>query len=40
MIATFEVVNGDWLKEYLWKYEEEEELGYYFESAGIDSNHF
>ena len=39
-IATFELVDGDLLKEHLWKYDEEEEVDYYLLSSGYDSNHF
>ena len=37
-MATFEVVNGDWLQEHLWKYDEKEKVSYYLQAAGISSN--
>lgn len=42
-ISTFEIIDGDILKEQLWQYEDEEDLGddgYYFISAGLDSRFF
>jgi hypothetical protein len=42
-ISTFELIDGDLLKEGLWHYEDEEDLGddsYYFISAGLDSRFF
>jgi hypothetical protein len=38
-ISTFEVVDGDWLKEYLWRYEEEEDVSNPLLACGVDSNH-
>jgi hypothetical protein len=34
------VVDGDLMKEYVWKYNEEEEVSKYLELSGYDSNHF
>ena len=39
-ISTFELVDGDWLKEYLWRFDLEEETDYYLQAAGIDSVYF
>ena len=40
-IATFEIIDGDIIKEHLWKDEgEEEEINPYFEDCGYDSQIF
>ena len=39
-ISTFELVDGDWLKEYLWRFDLEEKTDYYLQAAGIDSVYF
>lgn len=36
-IATFEVIDGDLIKEHLWGYEKEEEVDYYLQASGYDS---
>jgi hypothetical protein len=40
-MATFELVDGDLLKEHVWHFDEEEEdLSVYIESTGYDSRLF
>jgi hypothetical protein len=40
-MATFELVDGDLLKEYLWNYDEEEKgISVYILSTGYDSRLF
>jgi hypothetical protein len=39
-MATFEVVDGQWFKDYLWKFKVEEEIDYYKESSGLDSKFY
>jgi hypothetical protein len=39
-MSTFELVDGDWLKEILWKFDEKEEVDFYILAAGIDSEYF
>jgi hypothetical protein len=34
------LVDGDWLKEILWQFNEEEEVDFYILAAGIDSEYF
>jgi hypothetical protein len=36
-IATFEIIDGDIIKEHVWGYEKEEEVDYYIEACGYDS---
>lgn len=38
-MANFELVDGDWIKEYVWKYFEEEDVEDQFIACGYDSNH-
>jgi len=37
-IATFEVIDGDLIKEHIWGYEKEEKLEYYLLACGYDSH--
>jgi hypothetical protein len=39
-MATFELIDGDWIKEEVWKYLKEEKVSFEMEACGIDSNHF
>jgi hypothetical protein len=39
-IATFEIVDGNLIQEHLWGYDEEEEVDFFLESSGYDSNLF
>ena len=44
-IATFELIDGDFIKELLWINErtkniEEKEINYYLQAAGLDSEMF
>jgi hypothetical protein len=39
-VATYEIVDGDLLKENLWKYKLEEKVNYYLKLCGYSSNHF
>jgi hypothetical protein len=34
------MIDGDWLKEFLWKFELEEQINYFLLAAGIDSVYF
>ena len=36
-IATFEIIDGDLIKEHVWQYEQEEDADYYIEASGYDS---
>jgi hypothetical protein len=38
-MATFEIINGDWLKDHIWQYKIEELISYYMKACGYDSNH-
>ena len=39
-ISTFELIDGDILKEKVWDFDLEEEIDYYLKAAGIDSKFF
>lgn len=39
-IATFELIDGDIVKEYIWFFDEEEDLDFFLEVCGIDSHVF
>ena len=39
-ISTFEIIDGDILKEHLWGYEKEEDVSYYLVASGVDSVFF
>lgn len=39
-ISTFEIVDGDWIKENVWQFDEEESVDMYFLEVGYDSVFF
>ena len=39
-IATFELIDGDWINDLYWQYEEEEDILFQLLQAGYDSNQF
>jgi hypothetical protein len=39
-MATFELVDGDWTKEHVWKYTLKEKIDRFLIAAGYDSKHF
>lgn len=37
LIVTFEVIDGDWLKEWLWHYDQDDdETDFFFQAAGVE----
>ena len=37
-ISSFEIIDGDWTKEYIWQFrKEEKEIDFFITAAGIDS---
>jgi hypothetical protein len=42
-MATFEAIDGSWLKEYVWHFNETseaEEIDFYRQASGLDSEYF
>ena len=39
-ISTFEIIDGDILKENVWGFDLEEEIDFYLQAAGVDSEYF
>jgi hypothetical protein len=39
-ISTFEIIDGDIMKENVWGFDLEEEIDFYLQAAGIDSEYF
>ena len=37
-LATFEIIDGDIINDAFWEYEEEEDVDFYLQNSGYDSN--